>query len=102
MIAYAMVGITVVVIVVGAIVLKVMLAEPASPACDNLKRLSDGDKVVETVQRYLEAHGAHEIGSCRATIEALDKTLGHDQAAPVLDCLAKAKTADAAGHCLPN
>ena len=101
-IASAMVGITFVVIIVGAIVLKGMLDQPADPACDHLKQLPDGDKVVEHLQRYLEAHGVHEAGSCHATVQALDKALDHDKATAAIDCLAHVTSAADAAKCVPG
>lgn len=101
-IAYAMVGITVVVIIVGAVVLKTMLDQPADPACDHLKQLDDGDKIVEQLQRTLDARGVHETGSCHATVQALSKALGPDKAPGAIDCLARVTSADASATCVPS
>jgi hypothetical protein len=99
-IAFAMVGITVVVILVGGIVLATMLREPASPACDNLKRLADGGRVVERLQRYLSSHGRDVPNSCRDTLKAVDREMEDAQVTRLNQCLTKAATADIAIECV--
>ena len=101
--AFAMVGFTVVA-VVGAIVVKLVLMRPNFLPCDNLEHVTDGDKVVERLQRYVVAHasGHPDIGTCRAVMKALDQTLGPSQYKQLSDCLEKAETGTEATKCVPT
>lgn len=95
--------------VVAVIALKLIFTQPGAAACDNLEQLPDGDRVVRQLENYVASHVVeehlvgterHEVSGCRAAIQALDATMGHGPFTRMTDCLAKAKTADAASRCI--
>lgn len=88
----------------GIVVAVLFVGDTPSPVCDHVRKLRDGNEIVDLIVarvRNREAvKGDTSDARCRSAWRALDRTLEEREATRLLDCLAHVSDARAARVCM--
>lgn len=89
----------------GVVVAVLFVGETPSPVCDHVRKLRDGDEIVDLIVARVPNRSAVKGDTpdarCRSAWRALDATLEEREATRLLDCLVHASDARAARSCMP-